>query len=83
MALVLSHSLPFEPARDAELFAQAPAAPAVFLIRGDSGEPYISKTANLRRRLLRLLGRPEEHTRKLSLRDFAHNVEYTLTGSDF
>ena len=83
MALVLSHSLPFEPDRDAELFDQAPAAPAVFLIRGESGEPYVSKTANLRRRLLRLLGRPEEHTRKLSLREFARTIEYTLTGSDF
>ncbi len=83
MALVLSHSIPFESARDAELFQAVPAAPAVFLIRGESGEPYVSKTANLKRRLLRLLGRPEEHTRKLSLRQFAHSVEYILTGSDF
>ena len=83
MALVLSHSIPFEPARDADLFARVPTAPAVFLIRGDSGEPYVSKTSNLKRRLVRLLGRPEEHTRKLSLRELARTVEYTLTGSDF
>ncbi len=80
---MLSHTIPFDPERDSELFAQVPAASAVFLIRGDAGEPYVSKTANLRRRLLRLLGRPEEHTRKLSLRGFARSVEYTLTGSDF
>ncbi len=83
MALVFSHSIPFSPDCDAELFAQIPAAPAVFLIRGETGEPYVSKTTNLKRRLVRLLGRPEEHTRKLSLRDFASSVEYTLTGSDF
>ena len=83
MTVVLSHSVSFDPARDTDLFVQVPAAPAVFLIRGISGEPYISKTANLKRRLLRLLGRPEEHTRKLSLREFARTVEYTLTGSDF
>ena len=80
---MLSHVLAFSPERDAELFDQVPAAPAVFLIRGDSGEPYVSKTANLKRRLLRLLGRAEEHTRKLSLRDVAKTVEYTRTGSDF
>ena len=80
---MLSDSFAFSPDRDAELFDQVPAAPAVFLIRGDSGEPYVSKTANLKRRLVRLLGRPEEHTRKLSLRDVATTVEYTLTGSDF
>ena len=80
---MLAQSLPFDPDHDADLFAQVPAAPAVFLIRGDSGEPYVSKTANLRRRLARLLGKLEEHTRKLSLRDVARAIEYSLTGSDF
>ncbi|MBZ5647928.1 MAG: UvrB/UvrC motif-containing protein [Acidobacteriia bacterium] len=80
---MLSRSLDFSPARDAEIFNEVPAAAAVFLIRGDSGEPYVSKTANLKRRLVRLLGKPEEHTRKLSLRDVARTIEYSLTGSDF
>jgi excinuclease ABC subunit C len=81
---VLAERLEFVPARDAEAFAYAPAAPAVFLLRGDDpqAEPYVSKTANLRRRLHRLLG-PLEHSRRLNLRDRVRWIEFTATGSDF
>jgi excinuclease ABC subunit C len=81
---VLAESLEFDPARDAEAFAYAPAAPAVFVLRGDDpqAEPYVSKTANLRRRLHRLLG-PPEHSRRLNLRDRVRWIEFTATGSDF
>jgi excinuclease ABC subunit C len=81
---VLAERLEFVPTRDAEAFAYAPAAPAVFLLRGDDpqAEPYVSKTANLRRRLNRLLG-PLEHSRRLSLRDRVRWIEFTATGSDF
>ncbi len=54
----------------------------MFVLRGD-GEPYVSKTANLRRRLLRLLGTPAEHSKRLNLRDRVREIEFTLTGSDF
>ncbi len=63
-------------------FAALPAAPAVFLLRGD-GEPYVSKSANLRRRLTRLLGPPREQSKRLNLRDRVREVEFTATGSDF
>jgi excinuclease ABC subunit C len=81
---VLTERLEFDPARDAEAFAYAPAAPAVFLLRGDDpqAEPYVSKTANLRRRLHRLLG-PPEHSRRLNLRDRVRWIEFSATGSDF
>jgi excinuclease UvrABC nuclease subunit len=81
---VLTESLEFIPDRDAEVFASAPAAPAVFLLRGNDAqaEPYVSKTANLRRRLQRLLGPPDQ-SRRLNLRDRVHSIEYTATGSDF
>ena len=46
-------------------------------------EPYVSKTANLRRRLQRLLGPVEERTKKLNLRDRVRSIEYAPTGSDF
>jgi excinuclease ABC subunit C len=59
-----------------------PAQPAVFLLRGD-GEPYVSKAANLRRRLQRLLDRPVEHSKRLNLHDRVREIEFTLTGSDF
>ena len=81
---MLSCALDFSPEHDAELFAEIPAAPAVFLLRGAEGsEPYLSKTTNLKRRLTRLLGAPEERTRRLNLRDRVSRVEYSLTGSDF
>jgi excinuclease UvrABC nuclease subunit len=85
MSKVLANSFEFTPERDAEIFSSIPAAPAVFLLRGDDpqADPYVSKTANLRRRLLRLLGNPEERTRKLNLRDRIRRIAYSATGSDF
>jgi excinuclease UvrABC nuclease subunit len=82
---VLATKLEFVPAQDAELFAAVPAAPAVFLLRGDNAqsEPYVTKTANLRRRLQRLLGPPTELSKKLNLRERVRWVEFTPTGSDF
>jgi len=82
---VLTQRLEFASERDAEIFAAVPAAPAVFLLRGEDtqGEPYVSKTANLRRRLQRLLGPVEERTKKLNLRDRVRSIEYAPAGSDF
>ena len=82
---MLRERIEFVPDRDQEIFAAVPAASAVFLLRGDdsAAEPYVSKTANLRRRLQRLLSVPEERTRRLNLRDRARWIEYTPTGSDF
>jgi excinuclease ABC subunit C len=82
---VLTERLEFTPERDAEVFSSVPAGPAVFLLRGADAqaEPYVTKTANLRRRLQRLLGPVEERTRKLNLRDRVRVIEYAPTGSDF
>lgn len=82
---MLARHINFDPAKDEELFASVPAAPAVFILRGrEAGsEPYVSKTANLRRRLVRLLSKPEERTKRLNLRERVATIEYSLTGSDF
>jgi excinuclease ABC subunit C len=82
---VLTECVEFVSARDAEIFESIPPGPAVYLVRGNDpqSDPYISKTANLRRRLQRLLGTPTEHTKKLNLRDLVRWIEYTPTGSDF
>jgi excinuclease ABC subunit C len=82
---VLTERLQFRPEADAEVFSAVAAAPAVFLLRGEdaSSEPYVSKTANLQRRLQRLLSAPEEHTKRLNLRHRVRWIEYNLTGSDF
>jgi excinuclease ABC subunit C len=82
---VLTDRLEFAPERDTDVFSAVPAAPAVFLLRGSDSqaEPYVTKTANLRRRLQRLLGPVEERTKKLNLRDRVRTIEYAPTGSDF
>jgi len=82
---VLSQWLEFVPERDGEIFAVVPAKPAVFLLRSEdpTAEPYVSKTANLRRRLQRLLASPTEQSKRLNLRDRVRYIEYTPTGSDF
>lgn len=82
---MLTERIQFRPEVDAEVFSGVAAAPAVFLLRGEdaNSEPYVSKTANLRRRLERLLSAPEERTKRLNLRDRVRWIEYTLTGSDF
>ena len=82
---MLTERIEFAPERDLDVFATVPAAPAVFLLRGEDAQadPYVSKTANLRRRLQRLLGPVEERTKKLNLRDRVRWIEYAATGSDF
>ncbi len=82
---MLPQRLEFVSIHESELFAAVPSLPAVFLLRGDDAlsEPYISKTANLRRRLQRLLSPPTEHSKKLNLRDRVRWIEYSPTGSDF
>jgi excinuclease ABC subunit C len=82
---VLTERIEFRPEADAEVFSTVPAVPAVFLLRGEdaNSEPYVSKTANLRRRLQRLLSPSEEQTKRLNLRNRVRSIEYTPTGSDF
>ncbi|MGD0508187.1 MAG: excinuclease ABC subunit C [Terriglobales bacterium] len=82
---MLTERIEFRPEVDADIFSAAAASPAVFLLRGEdaNSEPYVTKTANLRRRLQRLLSPPEERTKRLNLRDHVRWIEYTLTGSDF
>jgi excinuclease ABC subunit C len=82
---VLAECFEFVLANDSEIFSAIPATPAVFVLRGDDpqSEPYVSKTANLRRRLQRLLGSPTEPSRKLNLRERVRSIEYSPTGSDF
>jgi excinuclease ABC subunit C len=83
--LELDSGLDFNPNKDGEFFSLLPAKPAVCLIssREESAEPYLIRTADLRRRLQRLLGAPDSSSKRLNLRDFAHVVRYRETGSAF
>jgi excinuclease ABC subunit C len=60
-----------------------PNQPAVFVLWPTDGRPYLSKTALLRRRLLRLLREREKPSRLLNLRGAVARIEYRLTGSAF
>jgi excinuclease ABC subunit C len=82
---VLTERIEFRPEHDTDIFASVPPGPAVFLLRSENAqaEPYVSKTANLRRRLQRLLGPITERIKKLNLRDRVRLIEYSATGSDF
>jgi excinuclease ABC subunit C len=63
--------------------SQLPAAQGVFAIfaADPAAEPYISQTADLRRRLRRLLGPRDESSKRLNLRQRAARIEWSTTGS--
>jgi excinuclease UvrABC nuclease subunit len=75
----------FDLARDDDFFAALPTHPAVCLIelREENAEPYLIRTADLKRRLQRLLGPPDPSSKRLNLREFARGVRYRATGSAF
>jgi excinuclease ABC subunit C len=83
----------FFPANADEILRQIPAAPGVFALRGEAqnSEPYLTRTADLRRRLRRLLAPPEAVdeqgrpvlSKRLNLRDKVRWIEWTRTGSEF
>jgi hypothetical protein len=96
-APLFTHRLDFSPENSDALLRSVPAAPGVFSLRGESArgqaeaEPYLTRTADLRRRLRRLLAPPEQLddngnpvlSKRLNLRDRVRSIDYTRTGSDF
>jgi len=48
-----------------------------------SGRPYLMRTADIRRAAQRLLGVPEENSKRLNLRNLAARILYRATGSKF
>ena len=67
---------------EADLSA-APAAAGVFLVEFDQGPPYLGRTADLRKRLTRLLAPPSPRSKRLNLRGIARRVSFQRTGSKF
>ena len=78
-------TVPFEPSRAEDILRSVPAGPGVFALRGfkESDEPYLTRTADMRRRMRRLLDPPETQSRRLNLRERVARIEYTATGSEF
>lgn len=83
--LELDSALPFSPAREDDFFPLLPSRPAVCLIEpnDERAEPYLIRTADLRRRLSRLLGPADPASKRLNLREFARGIRYRETPSDF
>ena len=83
--LELDACLEFEAGRDEEFFSLLPTGHAVCLIepRDEAAEPYLIRTADLRRRMQRTLGVPDATSKRLNLREFARGIRYRETGSAF
>lgn len=85
--------LPFESERAAEILRQVPERPGTFALFGHAAtdQPYLTRGANLRRRMARLLAPPEvlgEHgqpvlSKRLNLRDRVARIAWRVTGSEF
>ena len=83
--LELDAGLEFQPENDEDFFSLLPERPAVCLIepQAENAEPHLIRTANLRRRLQRLLGPRDPTSKRLNLREFARQVRYRITLSAF
>ena len=83
----LDSTAEFDAAQDHEFFAALPARPAVFSVEPRAeltgAKPYLLRSANLRQRLVRLLGPPDAASKRLNLREFAARVRYRVVGSPF
>src|SRR5437879_1051454 len=77
--------VPFEAEQAQEILRGVPAAPGVFALCGarKGDEPYLTRTADLRRRMRRLLDPPEAQSKRLNLREKVARIEYSVTGSEF
>jgi excinuclease ABC subunit C len=83
----LAHSIRFDPADPSASLTELPEAPAVFALcaANPEAEPYLGKTPNLRRRLMRFLRGPQSAvaSRRLQLAHMVDHIDYTVTGSEF
>ena len=79
------HSLTFSPETAPEILRALPALPGVFALHGPSAEaqPYLTRAADLRRRITRILAPPDSQSKRLNLRDRVARIDYTVTGSEF
>ena len=88
-----AHRLAFEPAEAEAILREVPARAGVFALLGEraTDQPYLTRAADLRRRLRRLLAPPEVLdaegrpvlTKRLNLRERVRSIAWTETGSEF
>jgi excinuclease ABC subunit C len=85
IVLPLDCELAFDPLQDADFFAALPIRPGVLLLemKDAKAQPYLARTADLRRAAERLLRVPEAGSKRLNLREVAARIRYRITGSKF
>jgi excinuclease ABC subunit C len=93
VAFAFEHRVAFVAEDSDEILRAVPAAPGVFALRGadPAAEPYLTRAADLRRRMRRLLAPPEAVdeqgrpvlSKRLNLRERVSWIEWTRTGSEF
>jgi len=91
------HSVAFSPESAAEILRSIPTLPGVFALHGPraregqaEAQPYLTRAADLRRRITRILAPPEPsadgrpaQSKRLNLRSRVARIDYTVTGSEF
>ncbi|RXH58818.1 excinuclease ABC subunit C [Granulicella sibirica] len=86
------HSVAFSPDRAAEILRLLPTGAGVLCLRGarEADEPYLTRTADIRRRAMRLLAPPEMTeggqpvlSKRLNLRGRVARIEWAAAGSEF
>jgi excinuclease ABC subunit C len=83
--LPLDSGQEFSPVCDEDFFHSAPSRSGVLLIemRDSGAQPYLARTADIRRAAERLLREPDPLSKRLNLRQVAARVRYRVTGSKF
>jgi excinuclease ABC subunit C len=79
------HVVDFSPEQSEATLRSIPALPGVVALCGarEGDEPYLTRAADLRRRVNRLLAPPESQSKRLNLREKVVRIEYCVTGSEF
>jgi excinuclease ABC subunit C len=83
------HTVAFSPDNASETLRRIPALPGIFALHGPStadgapAQPYLTRAADLRRRVTLMLAPPDSQSKRLNLRDRVARIEYTVTGSEF
>jgi excinuclease ABC subunit C len=75
----------FDPLREADFFEALPSRPGVLWIgmKDADAQPYVARTADIRRAAERLLRPPDTPSKRLNLREVASRLRYRASGSKF
>jgi excinuclease ABC subunit C len=82
-AHLFSEQLEFDPSDPAASLTRLPPRAAVFSLRGATGEPYLNRTSDLRRRVTRLLTPAPAQSKRLQLAALVRKIAWVETASEF